>query len=378
LDAVDDSISGIRDDLVARTLKGLRADAARCDGVLQRSDVDKYYSRRALSVAECAAVEKQLSQDGIVVNDDIFDTDEDEYSGGAGNRTASGPQIPKRRYLTEQEERDCGRRVRLAQRHLEEGGQGHDEAYLRQCLKDAERARDLLVVTNLRYVWQIAHRSSRGTHLSAEDLFQEGTVGLMRATELFDPDLGFRFKTYATWWIRQAITRAIANGEREIRVPVHVLEKRGKIRKAKHKFALEKGRAPSIKELSDYIGADAERLTKLIWYLDATETVSGEVLISEEIRLFDALTDQALPSPAHGVESGDLAAHMAIALRSLPARQERVIRMRFGLGLPRDYTLEEIGQQMGVTRERIRQIEAKGLKMLRHPTRSRRLRNLLD
>ncbi len=238
-------------------------------------------------------------------------------------------------------------------------------------------ARGTFVASNLRYVEMLARRRGERRYIATDDLKQEGVIGLLRAVELYDPELGFRFKTYATWWIEQCIDRAIADGDRIVRLPVHLQEKLTKIRRARSKLTFTNGRPPTDNQLADALGIDHERLKKLLWRVQATEVAEGDSPIGEDVTLLSVVPDQGA-SQFDILSQRELEDRFKDLLSTLTPREERILRMRFGIGLDRDHTLESIGQEYNITRERIRQIEAKALDKLKHPTRIRRLRGFLD
>jgi len=210
------------------------------------------------------------------------------------------------------------------------------------------------------------------------DLVQEGNLGLMRGTDKFEWRRGYKFSTYATWWIRQAITRAIADQARTIRVPVHMMERINRQFRVTQQLVQELGREPSAEELAARLGVpiDAVRSTKRI----AQQPISLETPIGEEqeTHLRDLVEDKGIESPSDAAINLNLKEQMARILKTLTPREERILKMRFGLDNGSEHTLEEVGQVFAVTRERIRQIEAKALRKLRHPSRSRRFRIFLD
>ena len=242
--------------------------------------------------------------------------------------------------------------------------------------RDMRRAKEELTRANLRLVVHIAKRY-RNRGLMFGDLIQEGNIGLMRAVDKFDWRRGFKFATYATWWVRQAITRAIADQARTIRVPVHMAETAGKIARVGRRLAQETGREPTPEELANRLGMPLEKV-RAVQRL-AKEPVSLETPIGEEgdAELGDLIEDRDAIMPFDAVARQSLRDAAARMLSGLTPREERILRMRFGIGMPSDHTLEEVGKTFGVTRERIRQIEAKALKKLQTGNRSRALRSFL-
>ena len=264
------------------------------------------------------------------------------------------------------------------------------ERFVRNTLKRGMDSERRYIVANQRLVWSIVTKHGRG--MPHADLAQEGNIGLIRAVEKFDYRQGYKFSTYATWWIRQAITRAIADQARTIRIPVHMVETINKLTRVSRQLGLELGREPTFEEIGEGMGLEASRVREIVKI--SQEPVSLETPIDEEddsyfndfaneegienIRVGDFVEDEMVIAPDVAAGQLPLKETVTVMLHSLSTRERQVLELRFGLRDGRSRTLEEVGKEFDVTRERIRQIEAKALRKLRHPTRATRLRDYIE
>ena len=330
-------------------------------------------SSRVIDAEQMEKLYEELESNGIEVVDDdatdmsaVADMGEEGMDDFEDTVTSDGITIddPVKVYLKE-----IGRVPLLS---------SEEEVRLAIAIKDGdEAAKKRLSEANLRLVVSIAKRYL-GRGMQFLDLIQEGNLGLIKAVEKFDYTKGFKFSTYATWWIRQAITRAIADQARTIRIPVHMVETINKVKKVSSQLLHTSGHEPTAEEISDELDMPVDKVREIMRV--AQEPVSLETPIGEEedSHLGDFIPDDDAPAPADAASHTLLRETLGDVLDSLTPREEKVLRLRFGLEDGRSRTLEEVGKEFNVTRERIRQIEAKALRKLRHPSRSKKLKDFLD
>ena len=356
--------------------RGILAIARKKKNVLDYKEIMDYFQdtdfeadkmEKVFEFLEGCNIDVKMNDDDGDVEDDIILSDEDDIDIEKIDLSVPdgiGLEDPVRMYLKE-----IGKVPLLSAEEEIEYAQGMEEG--------DEEAKKRLAEANLRLVVSIAKRYV-GRGMQFLDLIQEGNLGLIKAVEKFDYRKGYKFSTYATWWIRQAITRAIADQARTIRIPVHMVETINKLVRVQRQLLQELGREPSPEEIAETMDIPVERVREI--QKISQEPVSLETPIGEEedSHLGDFIQDDNVPVPAEAAASTLLKEQLVEVLGTLTEREQKVLRLRFGMDDGRARTLEEVGKEFNVTRERIRQIEAKALRKLRHPSRSRKLKDYLD
>jgi RNA polymerase primary sigma factor len=356
------------------------------ENVAQLEDLFDHFYEQGIEVYE--KNEAEISQEKAEEAPETTKPREHPLGGGDGLRDIPSTDITSLYFhemgqvplLTMEEEVKLARqwqRGRQAEQRLSRNGHDAKErARLRRKIKAGYAAREHLIMANTRLVISVA-KKYQGQGVPFHDLIQEGNLGLMRAVDKFDPGLGYKFSTYATWWIRQAVTRALADQGRTIRLPVHMGESIRKLSRTAYLMEQDRGRPPSPEEIADEMGLKPHRVR---WMLKvARHPLSLQKPVGEEkdSELGSFIEDDEAPSPPEAAEQAMLRTTLEELLTTLRPREARVLRLRFGLQDGYHYTLEEVGRKFGLTRERIRQIEKQALQRLRHPRRSRRLKGYL-
>jgi RNA polymerase primary sigma factor len=358
---------------LAELLKSLRLKDRHIEKIAQR--LKELSCKVDQVMQEIGELEKETGTDKelfLAAFDGLPGATEEEYASVLSLTLAEAEKLEKRYRLIEKNlqkiEQESGFKACELSRALLAIEEGERKAKL---------AKSELVEANLRLVVSIAKKyTNRG--LQFLDLIQEGNIGLMKAVDKFEYQRGYKFSTYATWWIRQAITRAIADQSRTIRIPVHMIETINKLIRTSRQLVQEIGREPSPEEIAERMALPLDKVRKVLKI--AKEPISLETPIGEEedSHLGDFIEDKGVVSPLEAVIKANLTEQTSRVLSTLTPREEKVLRMRFGIGEKSDHTLEEVGQDFEVTRERIRQIEAKALRKLRHPSRAKKLKSFVE
>ena len=388
-------------DLFARGKKRGRLDSAEMMEVLDEIELDSDQMEKIYDSLESLSIEigseedilPEIPDDIDPPLDEIVDIEEEELVDPNTLVDSFAIDDPVRMYLKEigkvpllspEEEIDLAQKMssgNLAQEQLDSAEEGslsaEETAQLKALLKEGEKAKQKLAEANLRLVVSIAKRYV-GRGMLFLDLIQEGNLGLIKAVEKFDYTKGYKFSTYATWWIRQAITRAIADQARTIRIPVHMVETINKVIRVSRQLLQELGHDPSPEEIAGEMAMPVDKVREILKI--AQEPVSLETPIGEEedSHLGDFIPDEGASEPSEAASFTLLKEQLVDVLGTLTPREEKVLKLRFGIEDGRTRTLEEVGKEFNVTRERIRQIEAKALRKLRHPSRSKRLKDFLE
>ena len=318
--------------------------------------------------------EAEEEEDHSLIADDLAHIDTDDTIGLYLKEVSRVP------LLTAEEEVELAQRIERGKMAREELAKGHVEVArrleLRKLIEDGWTAREHLITANSRLVISVA-KKYMGRGVPFLDLIQEGNIGLIRATKKFDYRRGHKFSTYATWWIRQAVTRAIADQGRTIRVPVHMGDQINKLLRVQHQITQRLGREPSVEELAVSLEVTPKKVENMIQVARRPLSLETPTDDEEDSVLGDFIEDDEAPPPDDTATYNLLKEHLEIILNDLPPREVRILQLRYGLLDGQSYTLEEVGRKMGVTRERVRQIEAQALSRLRHPNVRRKLRDYL-
>ncbi len=377
---------------------GVLLEKAEIQGYLTADDISEIYPWGEVDDEQLNDVITYFQRQGIEINDDLAETSYAGYSDPSALEIGSNitlehistddtvglylKEMSRVPLLSLEEELSLAKRVeRGRQAKREQSGAGKNEGArlmeLEAAYQDGLQAREHLIKANTRLVVSIA-KKYMGRGVPFLDLIQEGNLGLMKSIEKFDYKRGFRFSTYATWWIRQTVTRAIADQGRTIRVPVHMTDRIRQMYKASHELEQELGHPPTAEELASEMETDTHKVNWMLQVSWSPLSLESPVGDDEDSEFGMFVEDEITPPPAQTAYENMLREKVEEVLNTLSPREARILRLRFGLNHDRPYTLEEVGQKFGLTRERIRQIEGKALRRLRHPCRARQLREYFD
>ncbi len=368
--------------LYDRVISVLRDDCERQSGFLSVDDVNRVIARRRLPSCYVLRVWQELAREGLNFDNqsDLFAANAiDDIDDSTNRDIATGDMLvcPTLPLLTHVQEIALGRRYVAARMIQAQDSVGLRENAVRQISETGCDARQQLLLRNLRLVWHYAKKYVRRSTLSLEDLIQEGTLGLMRAVEKYDPERGFRFSTYASWWINQSMMRAMADRGRTVRLPTHIVSQLGTLKRKQHRLAQQFGRKPTTREIAKELGIEAHEVELLQQIRRDCQSLNEPVDKDKSVGLETWVVDRG-SSPVTEAVRSELLRVVSQTLKTLDDRSRKILMLRFGLCGEPEMTLEEVGKQFNVTRERIRQLEVKALERLQQPKHSKALHDFVE